>query len=184
MGPFGANGTINSAILSQMALFDFLAAHPQDFLVVNKTLVAYPSLEAWHRTYLAGNVNGTDSTGTSVTLGSRLIPASVCTDAAARAVAAAALSQVVMTGGSLTALVVAGGAVATADHASLSTSVTPAWRNALLHVVGGGGWANNATIAEQQATYTQVTDLANLLRTAIPQSGAYWSESDFLEPGA
>lgn len=77
---------------------------------------------------------------------------------------------------------VVGGAVAANDPDSTSTSVTPAWRAAAWHLAFAGAWAANATAAETNASFTGVSTLTGILRSVFPDSGAYWSESDYLEP--
>jgi len=77
---------------------------------------------------------------------------------------------------------VAGGAVSQFDRDSSSTSVTPAWRDAVWHVVLSAGWELNATVATQKQIFTGVSQLTDFWRAAFPDTGAYFSESDYLEP--
>lgn len=58
-----------------------------------------------------------------------------------------------------------------------STSVTPAWRNTLLHVAYSSLWTYNATAAEIKSAYSQSSAAADILRKITPD-GAYqvcWS---------
>jgi hypothetical protein len=74
-------------------------------------------------------------------------------------------------------------AAPTASHAAAHpSSLNPAWRAAGLHVVWGAGWAPNASLAEQGQVLAGVSALTDGVRDGTPGSGAYWSESDFLEP--
>jgi len=75
-----------------------------------------------------------------------------------------------------------GGAVAAADPGGHLTSVTPAWRSALWHMCIGVGWGLDANSSEIGAAFAAVSELTGLWRSAFPDSGAYWGESDFLEP--
>jgi len=77
---------------------------------------------------------------------------------------------------------VVGGAVAANDPDSAATSVTPAWRTAAWHLAFAGAWDANTTAADVNSTFTGISNLTGILRDVFPDSGAYWSESDFLEP--
>ena len=54
--------------------------------------------------------------------------------------------------------------------------------SSVIHVAGGAGWEPNATVAEKNALFESVSQLTGLLRDAMPYSGAYWNEADYLEP--
>ncbi|KAJ7130596.1 FAD-binding domain-containing protein [Mycena epipterygia] len=62
------------------------------------------------------------------------------------------------------------------------TSVTPAWRDAIWHVVAGTGWAFNTPVEIQRALYANITASINPLRAITPSSGAYQNEADLHEP--
>ena len=62
-------------------------------------------------------------------------------------------------------------------------SANPAFRHTLLHAITSASWADNATNAQINATMNNLTN--NVLgkwRATCPESGAYMSESDILEP--
>ncbi|QRV85209.1 FAD-binding domain protein [Ceratobasidium sp. AG-Ba] len=65
-----------------------------------------------------------------------------------------------------------------------STSITPAWRDAIWHAVVIQGWNWNATIAEAKQGYTTTSAAADPLRKIAPGSGAYLNEADVYEPNA
>lgn len=170
------NGTVAQANAALAPLAAWVAANPLDVTLVTADVSPFPSLIAWHESW-----DGPEATGSAVTLGSRLVPRAVLADTPRRealAINLTALSGVVEVEG----LLVAGGAVAAADAGGRSTSVSASWRNASFHLVIGAGWALNATIADQQSTIAAITSLTGVLRTALPESGAYFSESDLNEP--
>ncbi|MBE3045503.1 FAD-binding protein [Candidatus Bathyarchaeota archaeon] len=73
--------------------------------------------------------------------------------------------------------VIIGHLVANSDNRDLDTALNPAWRDAVSHVVLGGGWPEGASDEEIQAfrddvTYRQVAALKSL----APDSGAYFNE--------
>eukprot|EP00731_Ephydatia_muelleri_P027976 Em0019g849a len=129
---FVYNGTLPAAQASLLPLQEFMASNPTDFLVSASQFFPAASMNDWHNIIDTG-----DPTGTPLTVGSRLVPLSACTDSAQRAIAVTAITalaaQVTVEGN-----LVAGGAVAAFDRASTHTSVTPAWRDAVWHVTFGG----------------------------------------------
>ncbi|KAE8146591.1 hypothetical protein BDV25DRAFT_162183 [Aspergillus avenaceus] len=62
------------------------------------------------------------------------------------------------------------------------TSVLPAWRDALAHVIVGTQWTSNATWETVYNSSLRVTQWMDVLREIAPESGAYMSEGDLLEP--
>lgn len=104
-------------------------------------------------------------------IGSRLIPAANFANATSRAVLVDALLQTL--------------AHATFDMSLIATtpfnfpdpdgltSVTPAWRTAVWHIVAEGGWDGAAPLANETAAYTGVSGAADFLRAITPDSGAY-----------
>ncbi|KAL5464146.1 hypothetical protein EMCRGX_G033115 [Ephydatia muelleri] len=173
---FVYNGTLPAAQASLLPLQEFMASNPTDFLVSASQFFPAASMNDWHNIIDTG-----DPTGTPLTVGSRLVPLSACTDSAQRAIAVTAITalaaQVTVEGN-----LVAGGAVAAFDRASTHTSVTPAWRDAVWHVTFGGTCNLTCSIDETLAVFYEVADLSGMIRAAFPDSGAYWSESDYNEP--
>ena len=161
------------------ALAALAASDPANFLTVNLTISPYASYEAWHSSF-DPPASG-DRTGASSTIGCRFVPASAAASAPAAAAAAGALAAVAGYVPLLGHLVV-GGAVAAADPGGARTSVTPAWRSALWHMCIGVGWGLGANSSEVSAAFAAVSELTGVWRSAFPDSGAYWGESDFLEP--
>ncbi|KAL2840646.1 FAD binding domain protein, partial [Aspergillus pseudodeflectus] len=61
-------------------------------------------------------------------------------------------------------------------------SVLPAWRDALAHIVVGGQFTSDASWDTIESTSLFVTNWMDVLREIAPDSGAYMSEGDLLEP--
>ena len=170
------NGTISSANASLQQFQTFLTSNPNDFYIYSKQLFSSASMNDWHDVIDLG-----DPTGTISTLGSRLIPLSACTDSTLRATAVTAMTNLA----SQTYLyghLVAGGAVAALDRTSTQTSVTPAWRDAVWHLVVASICDETCGKDKINEMFTNVTTWTDTLRKAFPNSGAYFSESDYNEP--
>ena len=179
-GVFVFNGTVDQANAALGPIAQFAEANPQDIKIVGAQVTPYPSLIAWHESFEAPTG---EATGSPVTLGSRLIPTATMLDDTQRIAVAINLTEITAYGVAVEGLMVAGGEVAAAPPDVVDgSSIGPAWRAAGLHVVIGAGWPLNATLATQAAVTTGVSELTQILRTQLPDSGAYWSESDFLEP--
>ena len=176
---WGFNGTTTDAQTSLAGFFALVASAPDHFATISLTIDPYPDWEAWHSAFDPPATG--DRTGSSSTLGCRFVPLAYAADAALRANATAALTAVAQYVPLLGHLVV-GGAVAQFDADSTRTSVTPAWRAAAWHMCIGAGWEMNATIGAQNQMIADISDLTGIWRAAMPESGAYWGESDLLEP--
>jgi len=174
---FVFNDTNSVASPSAGFLYEFVASQPEDFTITFAELFPVASMNDWHSAVYHGDV-----TGIPVALGSRLIPNSFCTDPDNRAAATSALTMITMYSAVGTIGTLIGGAVSNYDLESTQTSVTPAWRSTCLHVFTGTAWAPETPWDEVLQQYQYVSALTQLLRDAIPVSGAYFSESDYLEP--
>lgn len=180
-GAFSATLVFNGSVAAAQACIAPLAAwadeNPLDVAVVSAEFAPYASLLEWHDTFPEP-----EPTGAPVTLGSRLLPYAALLDDDRRGSLAAnltAIAQYVV----VEMFLVAGGAVSAYDEKqSGEVALNPAWRASAMHVVFGASWALNATLTEQAALIGGVSDLTGVLRSALPDSGAYWSESDLLEP--
>lgn len=81
--------------------------------------------------------------------------------------------------------VVAGGAVA-ANADKVDSAVNPAWRKTISHLLFGGGWEANATLAEQRAIIKNMTEVEIPILRSVEgekQMGAYMNEANGYEPG-
>lgn len=62
-------------------------------------------------------------------------------------------------------------------------AVNPAWRDALAHLIVGGIWTATTDEATMKMTSDKLTfDWMQRLRDLTPESGAYMSEADYIEP--
>ncbi|KAF9348815.1 hypothetical protein BGX26_012807 [Mortierella sp. AD094] len=125
--------------------------------------------------------------GTNTLLGSRLIPrrnfeSSKGVDQLSNAIID--IQQDLLnfgnTQGALITHLVAGGEVSKGN--SEDTSVLPAWRKALIHIVAMIGWDDDTPVAIQQLFARKLTQATQRLRDLSPGSGAYFNEADANEP--
>eukprot|EP00762_Andalucia_godoyi_P004540 ANDGO_05132.mRNA.1 putative FAD-linked oxidoreductase ARB_02478 len=170
------NGSLTAAKDSMSASEQFLFSNPKDFAILKYAYASYPSMNDWHE----ANEQG-DPMGVLVAIGSRLVPLSACVNPSERAFAAKTIANY-STYTTIFGHLIAGGAVSTFDRQSVHTSVTPAWRDAVMHIIVTQVWSSTATVQEQQAAMARVSQMTDGLRAAFPDSGAYWSESDYNEP--
>ncbi|KAI9656054.1 MAG: hypothetical protein M1821_005115 [Bathelium mastoideum] len=63
-----------------------------------------------------------------------------------------------------------------------TSSVTPAWRDSLWHVISGLTFSNEADAATIQSAFKGANVAGNYLRQLAPNSGAYQNEADVFEP--
>ncbi|EIW57345.1 FAD-binding domain-containing protein [Trametes versicolor FP-101664 SS1] len=75
---------------------------------------------------------------------------------------------------------VAGGAASRVDPDA--SGLNPAWRKAVVHVVGGATWADGTTSDEINALRAALSDRNAKLRALAPESGAYFNEASPFEP--
>jgi hypothetical protein len=155
-----------------------LDGKPDDFLVSRFEFTSHDSYLKWFDAFVPE-----DPVGTVDTLGSRLVPRSAGTDANTRSAAVATLTFLASKT-AVKVVVIGGGAVGTADPDYELTSVTPAWRTALFHVEVKASCTVLCTNDERAAMFALVSAWTSLLREVfpLPDSGAYFSEADYLEP--
>ncbi|CAF1052714.1 unnamed protein product [Didymodactylos carnosus] len=120
-------------------------------------------------------------TGTNAIIGSRLIPRSVVDNSPDQfAQTLLKIQPPSSTSGQVIGHLVAGGEVAMNN--GTNTSLNPAWRKALLHVVYANGWSDTATLTEQSQIAVQVTTNVELLKNLTSDSGCYLNEADPNDP--
>ena len=172
------NGSQAMAEGSIASVIEALAGDPAQFVVATLAFAPYANMNAFHE---AIDPPPGETTGSWSVWGSRLLPAAAVTDAARLANVSAALAtaaQYVRVLGHL----VAGGAVAAADPTGAATALTPAWRTAVGHLLIQTDFAANASVVDVQGVFSAVSYLTGFLRVALPDSGAYFNEADYLEP--
>jgi len=172
------NGTTAQANAAVAPIIAFVNANPLDFTITSGNVAPFPSMHAWHSSWDPTS----EATGSVSTIGSRLVPTALLKDDAKRLALAINLTTIAAYVGGIEGLLTCGGVVQELDRDAIATSVLPAWRDAGIHLVFGSGWALNASLATQQSVLSGVSALTDILRAAVPGSGAYWSESDFLAP--
>lgn len=63
-----------------------------------------------------------------------------------------------------------------------AAAVLPAWRTTLLHIVMGGEWTFQSDWETVKNVSLSLTSWMDALRNLAPDSGAYMSEGDIIEP--
>ncbi|KAL4900866.1 hypothetical protein BDW74DRAFT_188064 [Aspergillus multicolor] len=111
---------------------------------------------------------------------SRLMPREILTDDTSRSSLFAAHKDAIEKGLFIAGFHVSGTGIAMTPPSD--TSILPAWRNALAHVIVGVQWTSDADWATVYNASTAVTSWMDVLRDLAPNSGAYMSEGDLLEP--
>ncbi|KAE8391210.1 hypothetical protein BDV23DRAFT_182731 [Aspergillus alliaceus] len=118
--------------------------------------------------------------GAGVKTASRLIPRSVFQSDTLRQRTAAAHKDAIDNDLFIAGFHISG--TGKAVPAPTDTSVLPAWRDALAHVIVGIEWATDASWETIHDSSLFVTNWMDELRDIAPDSGAYMSEADLLEP--
>ncbi|KAI1300858.1 hypothetical protein EDD11_005927 [Mortierella claussenii] len=152
---------------------------------VEGTLTSYPSFWKNFEATLP-SLNDTNA-GDNTILGSRLIPRSSFESATGTIDLANAIVNIQEDlqdygnpRGAIITHLVAGGSVS--KGTSVETSVLPAWRKALMHLVLMSSWADDTPIAVQHLFARKLTAATQRLRDLTPGSGAYFNEADPNEP--
>ncbi|KAL1918548.1 uncharacterized protein VTP21DRAFT_3208 [Calcarisporiella thermophila] len=160
------------------------ANNHQGLSVLFGNMFAFPNYTSWYfTTKCMNNTLCTDPVGGNAASGSRLIPRSnfetddsldQLSDTLIKVLTAPLTDKLII--GHL----VAGGAVARNNNNE--TSVNPAWRKALLHVIMVSSWEDNATMEEIGRRNEATTRATQLLKDITPDSGCYINESDPNDP--
>ncbi|KAJ7754480.1 FAD-binding domain-containing protein [Mycena metata] len=167
------NSTESSATMQP--LFDYVTSLAPTDPGVEILSLELPSYGTFYQTFIA---NAGAPVGENAVIASRLIPAANFGDADGRAALVDALIQ------TLAHVTFDMTLIATTPYNvpdDGSTSVTPAWRTAIWHVVAEGGWDGAMPVADEQAAYTGISGAANYLRAITPDA-AYQNEADVHEP--
>lgn len=132
-------------------------------------------------------LTGTDTVGSSVVLGSRLISRKLLSsragpDQLVQVLRKLAPNQATTFNG----LIVAGGQVARNGEGrdAVQSALNPAWRKAALHLLFARGWGNSDSFATQNEIMRNLTEVEMpLLKALEPDMGAYINEADLNEDG-
>ncbi|KAG0222340.1 hypothetical protein BGW41_006061 [Actinomortierella wolfii] len=177
------DASLETAKASVQPYLDYARSQP-NVLVQNDTVWHFNSFYEHFKT----TINGPDSAnaGHNTFLGSRLIPTSMFQSERGVDLFASTMGKIqddledVMPEGSYITHLVAGGQVSKGN--SRDTSVLPAWRRALMHVVVATGWFDTTPYADQLYIQNKLTKSIDRLRNITPGMGAYQSEADPNEP--
>lgn len=175
--PAAINATLDP-LLTDLAS----AAGPDGF--VGNTFTHFPASKYAFQQAIGGGSSDID--GFINRIGSRLVSHAFVSASSgpARLVAALrALWQFPIASGTIVGHMIAGGQVArNADI--VDSALNPAWRRTLTHIVFGSDWTMNATLAQQEAVTTRITDvMVPILKTLEPDMGCYLNEADADESG-
>ncbi|KAJ7728408.1 FAD-binding domain-containing protein [Mycena maculata] len=163
------------AAATMQPLFDYVTSLAPNDNGVEILSTEVPSYGVFYETFIAGSGA---PVGENAVLGSRLIPAANFGNAMSRAALVDALMQ------TLAHVTFDLSLIATTPYNvpdDGSTSVTEAWRTAIWHAIAEGGWDGPAPLAEEKATYTNISNAADYLRAITPDA-AYQNEADVHEP--
>jgi FAD/FMN-containing dehydrogenase len=148
----------------------------RDFNITDSVLIPFPSFNSLFNIILAPN----NPTGANVLLGSRLIPEIIDRNQPSQ-VADAFLQAKGRNLSQLIGHLVAGGQV---SNVTQNSSVNPAWRTALLHMVHVESWFDWTSDEDQNQLAENVTQQVEILQTVAggAQSGSYMNEANPNEP--
>ncbi|KAK0224981.1 FAD-binding domain-containing protein [Armillaria nabsnona] len=141
------------------------------------TVEEIPSWLAFFTKYV---LSAEAAVGVETTLGSRLIPAEKFTTDSGKAGLLDILTRMVEQFSINPYIVV--GTPFLYNHTEGSTSVTPAWRNALWHMSSSRTFSWNSTAEDMRTQYDFLSMVTQWLRDFSPGSGAYLNEGDVYEP--
>ncbi|KZT68409.1 isoamyl alcohol oxidase [Daedalea quercina L-15889] len=116
--------------------------------------------------------------GTEITLGTRLISASLFATEEGRATLSETIANVL----SFASPYVVVGTPFLYNYTAGATSFTPAWYDSLWHLSVHGDWVWNSAAEYIADQYEVVTQHIQAFRDITPDSGAYFNEGDVYEP--
>ncbi|KAL1914343.1 uncharacterized protein VTP21DRAFT_8982 [Calcarisporiella thermophila] len=171
-----ANSSLANATVAPLLTF----ANNRTGLSIMGITTDYASFNAWHRKDCDPSKDlCTDPVGENALLASRLIPKENFENEDKSKLFVDTLLNLAKKKAIIGHLV-AGGAVIRNNGSD--TSVNPAWRKAVWHIVVASSFDDTATVEQQKAAAEDVTRSAQLLRDITPDSGCYLNEADVNEP--
>ncbi|KAJ7679662.1 FAD-binding domain-containing protein [Mycena rosella] len=148
------------------------------FALANNGTAVIETLPSWLVFFQRFIVQVQAPVGNSMVIGSRLIPkAHFQTPAGRAALVAHLLAQAAARGMPYIPV----GTPIAFKYTPGTTSVTPAWRDAVWHLSSGAVWPYNSSVADIRAVLESVHDYVGDLRALAPDSGAYMNEGDVYE---
>ncbi|KAG8751645.1 hypothetical protein FRC11_009187 [Ceratobasidium sp. 423] len=118
----------------------------------------------------------------NIAIASRLIPQSVFSNTTA--LLDAMLQSAQISGGSVAYYMTTPFSYQVPNTEQGKTSVTPAWRGAVWHVLTSATWDYDAGPDAAKQAYVKANSAMNPLRAITPGGGAYQNEADVYEPNA
>lgn len=141
---------------------------------------AFPSTQSFvHKGLLTGK---TDTTGRIGILGSQLYSKELLLSEDGRDSLTKAWSSLTFgPGDQFVDHIVAGPGVAKNSH--IESAVNPSWRKAVTHLLYARGWADNATVSQQQAVIRNMTEVElPIIHSVESDMGVYQNEASGYEP--
>ncbi|KAJ7186134.1 hypothetical protein C8R46DRAFT_1062570 [Mycena filopes] len=149
------------------------------FAVAQNGSARIETASSWQDFFTRWVVGAQQKVGKSAVLGSRLIPKALFESNAGRAQLVAHLLKQTKERGM--PYIVVGTPIAF-NAIPDSTSVTPAWRNSLWHLVAPAGWSRTSDTTHIRGVLNSVHAFVRAELTALaPDSGAYLNEGDIYE---
>ncbi|KAK0492128.1 FAD-binding domain-containing protein [Armillaria luteobubalina] len=152
-----------------------------DYALAQNGTATVEELPSWMTFFTKYVLAAEAGVGVETTLGSRLIPAETFATDSGKAGLLDILTRMVQQF-SLSPYIRVVGTPFLYSHTEGSTSVTPAWRNALWHMSSSTTFIWNSTVEDMQTQYDLVSMVTQWLRDFSPDSGAYLNEADVYEP--
>ena len=180
-----------AANVSMAKIMNFFSQNGNDTKL--SAILTLPSFYSVYTTFILPNE---DVVGIGMAVGSRLLPRALFQSATGQQQVTDAIMNVSSLvsypseyqpdarapsyGGPLQILITAPAAYS--PDTTAESSVTPAWRNSLWHIVARNGFAPNADAQTISNAFTGAGVAAQVLRDIAPSSGAYQNEADIFEP--
>ncbi|KAJ7771299.1 FAD-binding domain-containing protein [Mycena maculata] len=183
----GWGGHVNSApagiiyVNPRLSLAQATASMAQlsAFAKANDGTAVIETLPSWYDFFMKFIVEVEAPVGNLLALGSRLIPKANFESGEGRAsLVAHLLAQTAARGMPYIPV----GTPISFNYTPGTTSVTPAWRDAIWHLASGSSWPYNSTAAQTRGVLGSLHDFVHRNLTALaPNSGAYMNEGDVYE---
>ncbi|KAK3660886.1 hypothetical protein LTR56_000644 [Elasticomyces elasticus] len=182
----------DEAVASMKPMTDYIASLGN--VPINNEVDESPSFYQAYQKYILPNE---EVVGLGLAIGSRLIPRDILQTDSGKQTVIDALQKIasmvtaitgtasapdlrsITYGPPLQILVTAPSSYPNND--TVPASITPAWRDAIWHVIGGQAMANNAGVSTINKAFQTAHDVAKILEGVAPNSGAYQNEADVFQ---
>ncbi|KAK0185939.1 FAD-binding domain-containing protein [Armillaria mellea] len=180
-GHMRSNGIINVNPLLTLEEARISVQPIVDYALAQNGTATVEELPSWLVFFTKYVLSAEGGVGIETTLGSRLIPAEKFATDSGKAGLLDILTRMVQQF-SINPYIRVVGTPFLYNHTEGSTSVTPAWRNALWHMSSSITFSWNSTAEDMRTQYDFVSMVIQWLRDFSPDSGAYLNEADVYEP--